>query len=91
MTLLQVRVQLRNPSELQLISSNDQRLCICGDEVKSVKHVIKPSEVGQIPFTVTVKNVLPSLCKNPSDEPLVGAISDTVARAIRVEVFKANK
>jgi len=47
--------------------------------------VIKPSEIGKIPFKVTVKNVVPSLCKNPSDEPPLG-ISDTTTNVLRVEV-----
>ncbi|KAK3727994.1 hypothetical protein QZH41_015942, partial [Actinostola sp. cb2023] len=79
-----VRIRLTKTDHFQLSSPGDQKLCVCGNEAKSVKYVITPVQLGHIPLKVTVQNVVPSLCENPSEEAPLG-ISDAVIRKLLVE------
>ncbi|KAK3735720.1 hypothetical protein QZH41_010157, partial [Actinostola sp. cb2023] len=79
-----VRISLTKTDHFQLSSPGDQNLCVCGNEAKSVKYVITPVELGHIPLKVTVQNVVPSLCGDPSKETPLG-ISETVTRMLLVE------
>nr|BAJ05271.1 alpha-2-macroglobulin [Diadumene lineata] len=79
-----VRLRLSNSSQFDLSSPVDHRLCICGNEAKSVKYVITPRHLGNIPLQVTVETVQPSLCQNASDEAPLG-VSDAVKRKLLVE------
>ena len=81
----QVRISLTKTDHFQLSSPGDQNLCVCGNEAKSVKYVITPVQLGHIPLKVTVQNVVPSLCGDPSKETPLG-ISETVTRMLLVEV-----
>ena len=84
----QVRIRLTKTDHFQLNSTADPKLCVCGNEAKSVKYVITPVQLGHIPLKVTVQNVAASLCENSSDEAPLG-ISDAVTRKLLVEVYTA--
>ena len=79
-------MDIETTEEFQLTSgSSSSKLCVCGNEAKSVNFTIVAKTLGRIPLTVTGKDVQQSVCENVGSEASIGVI-DTVRRKLLVEV-----
>ena len=71
--------------DFELKSDAVQKLCVCGNEAKSTKFTVIPRQLGNIPLTVTAKDIRQNVCDGPQGPGL--GVADAVTRKLLVEVL----
>ena len=87
-TFLQIRVMLETTDDFIAKSGTSSKICVCGNEAKTIKFSIKPKKLGRIPITVKAVSVSVNVCANNLKLAKQIGAADAVRRKLLVEVRK---
>ncbi|XP_037703428.1 ovostatin-like [Choloepus didactylus] len=84
---IQISTVLKASSAYQarLLSTEDENVCICGNEKKSSVWLVTPHTLGTVNLTVTAETLQKSICGNGSSTALDIGWRDTLIKPLLVE------